>query len=111
MRISDWSSVVCSSDLRRSTEFSVPWPFPGPRHKRPTPAGLLARGSSLDARLPGIGPSGCAGRNRGGDRKSAVEGKRVSEHDDRGGRRIIKKKNHVTSMLIVVPYHKTIYKH
>src|SRR3546814_4793744 len=32
MRISDWSSDVCSSDL---TENTVPWPTPGPGQERP----------------------------------------------------------------------------
>ena len=36
------------SSLRRRE--TVPWPIPGPRQERPAPAGLLARGSSLDAR-------------------------------------------------------------
>src|SRR3546814_20310472 len=70
MRISDWSSDVCSSDL--------PF-FVGPvRRVR----GALPHPTCQ----PAVG--WCAG-----DRKSVVEGKSVSVRVDLGGRRIIKKKN------------------
>src|SRR3546814_18121016 len=74
MRISDWSSDVCSSDLVWRS---------GVRRSR--------------VRLHRLGPD----RHRGarseaspdaGDRKSVVEGKRVSVRVDLGGRRLSKKK-------------------
>src|SRR3546814_16008151 len=84
MRISDWSSDVCSSDLlqpRRSAS----------RQHAP------ARLRQLERRLRvlvgedffGRGP---ARRICGEDRKSVVSGKSVSVRVDLGGRRIIKKK-------------------
>src|SRR3546814_15042850 len=74
MRISDWSSDVCSSDL----------PGPGPEKRATSPAATGTVG-------------GLAGDEDGGageepDRKSVVEGKSVSVRVDLGGRRIIKKK-------------------
>src|SRR3546814_18687824 len=100
MRISDWSSDVCSSDLALR--------FLDPAH--------LDLGSIVLA--PGIMAEGTAGQRPGAqtpaiedpiggntrmleqigvvmkqlDRKSVVEGKRVSVRVDLGGRRIIKKK-------------------
>src|SRR3546814_15016992 len=69
MRISDWSSDVCSSDLRR--------------HR------VAGHGHRIGARWS---------RNRvrplrpRADRKSVVKGKSVSVRVDLGGRRLIKKK-------------------
>src|SRR3546814_13575950 len=104
MRISDWSSDVCSSDLT----------FVGGKH----PLSVVIEGNSSDfgfrrKRLQGAGfrieERGRAVRVRNGDapvprrkgeipdfpidRKSVVEGKRVSVRVDIGGRRIINKKN------------------
>src|SRR3546814_17572849 len=82
MRISDWSSDVCSSDLghrlcRR---------FRGRLHR-----GLGGRpGGGLGHRFGGRGLGGGFGCL--GDRKSVVEGKSVSVRVDLGGRRIIKQK-------------------
>src|SRR3546814_8993115 len=76
MRISDWSSDVCSSDLRIAK--------PRPREFRervcPPPA---SEEDQPDADHD-------AGSR---DRKSVVSGKSVSVRVDLGGRRIIKKKN------------------
>src|SRR3546814_15367022 len=101
MRISDWSSDVCSSDLARN----------GPRIKSgvtreegrteecystsqeksrwsPAPIRALGRGSRSRSPKPEpISPPRV-------DRKSVVEGKSVSVRVDLGGRRIIKKKKH-----------------
>src|SRR3546814_17255739 len=98
MRISDWSSDVCSSDLMgvrpgRSSAWTnwtscscavaeQPWRravlaadrLP-PETMRPRPSSFL-----LSAPPPAI------------DRKSVVSGKRVSDRVDLGGRRILKKK-------------------
>ena len=59
--------------LRRSTDFTVPRPSPGPRQERPTPAGLLAHGSPPRCTaFPGrsrkrVRPSGCPRRTDAGD--------------------------------------------
>src|SRR3546814_15717454 len=91
MRISDWSSDVCSSDLHRSDVL---------RRGR-THVPLLCRDGRCHARRQRrtyrLGASGrCGGRCeslRRPDRKSVVEGKSVSVRVDPGGSRIIKKKN------------------
>src|SRR3546814_10540429 len=90
MRISDWSSDVCSSDLCQ-------------------PSVIISAASSHTIRschpgfmrgLPALPAAAASRRCRGApatpapvDRKSAVEGKSVSVRVDLGGRRIIKKKN------------------
>src|SRR3546814_20602414 len=91
MRISDWSSDVCSSDLRAGAG-------------RPVQARRLHRRRTV-----------CAGRarQRAGrrhrrcppDRKSVVEGKSVSVRVDLGGRRILKKKqtNHDEEHTMHIP--------
>src|SRR3546814_16398491 len=83
MRISDWSSDVCSSDLghqrhpgRRSRRTQARH---GGRRPRPLPD---RRYRARRRRIPRIAA----------DRKSVVEGKSVSVRVDLGGRRIIKKK-------------------
>src|SRR3546814_12617382 len=108
MRISDWSSDVCSSDLRYNVHESryghmlmsicVSLCLSGascqsgtrcPRLPKLMDSSLPAFNSrliwSLDfpASLPNSGT---------GDRKSVVEGKSVAVRVDLGGRRIIKKK-------------------
>src|SRR3546814_18386216 len=103
MRISDWSSDVCSSDLCLNFE-----------HIRPPPA--CGRGQGWAATLQGATPLRVASKlatlaappaRRGDvrslsrrrpepgpdrDRKSVVEGKSVSVRVDLGGSRLIKKK-------------------
>src|SRR3546814_14898302 len=81
MRISDWSSDVCSSDLSRRRK-----PPATRRAARWTSATLLASRIRLNMLSPKKAPP------RATDRKSDVEGKRVSVRVDLGGRRIIKKK-------------------
>src|SRR3546814_14911345 len=85
MRISDWSSDVCSSDLpvlsdRRSAT------------QRPTGKRRVRRNqrrrSAWRAAASGFAPQTRAPA----DRKSVVSGKSVSERVDLGGRVIIKKK-------------------
>src|SRR3546814_2347575 len=70
MRISDWSSDVCSSDLARAEAFEAQI------------AALKDAKEQLSAQFSEIG----------GDRKSVVQGKSVSVRVDLGGRRIIKNK-------------------
>src|SRR3546814_4863663 len=81
MRISDWSSDVCSSDLDLSSGAVPP-------HRR-----------GHGCRHPALARSAARRRERRrtrhaqqGDRKSVVSGKSVSVRVDTGGRRIIKKK-------------------
>src|SRR3546814_8030240 len=83
MRISDWSSDVCSSDLAFQRI-----------GKRPVLFGQIAvemRGAEdiLRSRFAACGRM----LDIGQDRKSVVSGKRVSVSVDLGGRRILKKKN------------------
>src|SRR3546814_14099397 len=98
MRISDWSSDVCSSDLQRRLgparqaghhDLEVPAERrlparPGGR-ARPHRRGNRRRGDS--SRAPRA-----AGEGRLQDRKSVGEGKSVSVRVDVGGGRIIKTK-------------------
>src|SRR3546814_20715156 len=96
MRISDWSSDVCSSDLsnkngfarrfRRGNEGSV-----GRYHARSH--GAVALLLSDRRAFHAIARGSASGlRGTRADRKSVVEGKSVSVRVDLGGRRIIKKK-------------------
>src|SRR3546814_11409243 len=84
MRISDWSSDVCSSDLAlrrgRRTARCIWW---------------ITRGNCCTPLLPRKRRSSRVKRRRL-DRKSVVEGKSVSVRVDLGGRRIIKKKHYST---------------
>src|SRR3546814_19585249 len=91
MRISDWSSDVCSSDLRATRIRSNRLSAPAAKFKAPdTPPA-----SSLGPEKPGI----LAGLWSGRRVISHVEigrascGERVCVRVDLGGRRIIKKKN------------------
>src|SRR3546814_14229238 len=93
MRISDWSSDVCSSDLlgplcrtaRRRD---------GRLRKRPVGPARLSAILYVPRRAPGRRhrPPPLSLEPREGDRKSVVSGKSVSVRVDLGGRRSIKKK-------------------
>src|SRR3546814_16196829 len=86
MRISDWSSDVCSSDLRRAGRPQYPR-LSVARRARP------ARGHAAGARdLRHAQLAAEPGSRHRADRKSVVEGKSVSVRVTLGGRRIIKKK-------------------
>src|SRR3546814_19375239 len=102
MRISDWSSDVCSSDLHRHDALR---PLAGgdvgtERQLRHGGAGFCREAEpqgragmpvpDLD-RLDAV-PVRALARLEQEDRKSVVEGKRVSVRVELGGRRIIKKK-------------------
>src|SRR3546814_12393461 len=84
MRISDWSSDVCSSDLQQvAGQGGDPLPrhpVDGPCAERPAAARLCGEGAADEERV---------------DRKSVVQGKSVSVRVDLGGRRLIKKKTHI----------------
>src|SRR3546814_11989138 len=101
MRISDWSSDVCSSDLRlqprvptRASEPQGPCPLrlpevPGLRHLRSSNQWFLRQFSVSEN-----DPQERSRRTRQcrGDTKSGVEGKGVSVTVDLGGRRLDKHK-------------------
>src|SRR3546814_12480857 len=114
MRISDWSSDVCSSDLgvaiRRGRQQAA---RRGAKELSRTRAAALHPGGRIErSQAQGAAPAGRAhaqalrGERRHGrdrtegsvrqsdrsDRKSVAEGKSVSVSVDLGGRRIIKKK-------------------
>src|SRR3546814_13334324 len=94
MRISDWSSDVCSSDLIAIEETCR-------GHIGPEPAGKGSRRSVSARRRRAIDDPDRHPRFLGrmvravqADRKSVVEGKSVSVRVDLGVRRLIKKKTH-----------------
>src|SRR3546814_14607113 len=87
MRISDWSSDVCSSDLSRAR---------ARRRSERDAAGALHRPEgSVHRPLRRHHPRLCrrhlVSRRSARDRKSDVQGKSVSERVDLGGHRIFKK--------------------
>src|SRR3546814_13072007 len=96
MRISDWSSDVCSSDLGELGP-ALPHRDLRPRGRaegdeRPPlalPLPHRGRGGALHHRGDDT-PGDHAGRRQ--DRKSVVGGKGVSARVDLGGRRVVKKK-------------------
>src|SRR3546814_11433221 len=86
MRISDWSSDVCSSDLLAGeARYLCPSRPPGCRSP-----GLAANAPASARR--GAGEADPRRQPQSGDRKSVGQGKSVSVRVDLGGRRIIKKK-------------------
>src|SRR3546814_13240801 len=103
MRISDWSSDVCSSDLRRRASTGKPITSghsTGSTHtRRPGSEGaMLTKRKAAQAgrtKLASlVAAAGAAPLDRRSflDRKSVVSGKSVSVRVELGGRRIIKKK-------------------
>src|SRR3546814_16962200 len=86
MRISDWSSDVCSSDLT--------WARPSPPAKFVFSDEQQARMGSATDSLVSEGCVISGGRIDRRDRKWVVWGKSVSVRVDLGGRSIIKKKKH-----------------
>src|SRR3546814_19911671 len=89
MRISDWSSDVCSSDLHHGLQ----------RRAHPGEVGEAVAARSHDDGVVVMAEGGqkVAGGSHGDgeDRKSVVSGKSVSVRVDLGGRRLIKKKKHI----------------
>src|SRR3546814_12693587 len=91
MRISDWSSDVCSSDLTAQKAFFVTRCERGKQiscEERPWRCASSNQSSVAPQQLHPILSSA--------DRKSVVYGKSVSVRVDLGGRRIIKKKKMYT---------------
>src|SRR3546814_17597745 len=101
MRISDWSSDVCSSDLHRlaavrSSSWFVPCEagrFCGTPSRPPATArrGAGGGGGTAERTARGDQHRQLTPGRRAADRKSVVEGKSVSVRVDLGGRGIIKK--------------------
>src|SRR3546814_10430697 len=105
MRISDWGSDVCSSDLGSSLTYRGPRVWSDLDHMvvSPAAAAMLRRPRvnrtwdtsdhwPLEAMLRGARWGGADGSMDGEDRKSVVSGKSVSVRVALGGRRTIKKK-------------------
>src|SRR3546814_15222517 len=97
MRISDWSSDVCSSDLRvvdaldavaAETGKSVPQIATAWLLARPTVSSVIIGARNETQLRDNLGAIGWELT----DRKSVVEGKSVSVRVDLGGRRLMKKK-------------------
>src|SRR3546814_14394767 len=89
MRISDWSSDVCSSDLHEQPDFFIR----RAADRREFDPGEMASIAFAHLHAPAIdivGPVSDARQIE--DRKSGVSGKSVSVRADLGGRRIITKK-------------------
>src|SRR3546814_13613312 len=95
MRISDWSSDVCSSDLHADDDAgrwcrgTVPVGSRGVRHA----VCDLAEKRRADHHAGTIRQGSRRPRDRRRDRKSVVQGQSVTVRVDLGGRRIIKIKN------------------
>src|SRR3546814_15261956 len=114
MRISDWSSDVCSSDLIRLQVAVLVGRDPGDVELDPAAlwqGGVLRDGQRAALRLhpgrahlrrQGAGPEGDIAEHAR-DRKSVVEGKSVSVRVVLGGRRNIKKKTQPTSLQHKIP--------
>src|SRR3546814_18769320 len=97
MRISDWSSDVCSSDLASGNDPRSPRNATIPRRRADAARVRNTRPRSWSGcARTGAGAAGIAAKarpaSRREDRKSVVEGKSGSVRVDLGGRRIIKKK-------------------
>src|SRR3546814_11183096 len=94
MRISDWSSDVCSSDLHHAAQVAQQFARKLLRHEH-----LLARAqlrvgrqrAQVERQRGELVPGHVVQFARHADRKRVVEGKSVSVRVDIGGRRIIKK--------------------
>src|SRR3546814_11255726 len=103
MRISGWSSDVCSSDLQARREPVRIEAAPAPvtkseRARLETPIPLFA-GAAAPGELPPLSLLDEAPEAR----ESVLSGKSVSVRVDPGGRRISKKQRHITEQ---IPYEK-----
>src|SRR3546814_21023197 len=100
MRISDWSSDVCSSDLARQAEDAAQPETTDASDERPNRRRAPRRAAAPSPQLELTPPENAEEeapkprrrtRRAQGDRKSVVEGKSVSVRVDLGGGRIVKK--------------------
>src|SRR3546814_14220520 len=98
MRISDWSSDVCSSDLARAQHDlrrrtgPVPSRLPGELKEAGPVTATDSRIAVIGAGIVGVACARALQRDGREDRKSVVSGKSVSVRVDLGGRLIITKK-------------------
>src|SRR3546814_11978200 len=94
MRISDWSSDVCSSDLPVALDQMINGAFTAKLAFEQAELVKNERfaGKSRMKRQKIVNRPRCAVEAGEGDRKSVVEGKSVSVRVDLGGGRLIKKK-------------------
>src|SRR3546814_11176370 len=99
MRISDWSSDVCSSDLRLDPIFDALAPGPGEIPRTPHRDG---RDMRAERGYIHAGPSGARSEER-------RVGKEVSVRVDLGGRRIIKKKRNKAGTQITIYKMNNVY--
>src|SRR3546814_12524313 len=101
MRISDWSSDVCSSDLIEPPDQPHQQRIVGHLPCAPHPRA----GGRVEAEAPGVDAVGDHHQPVGGiDRKSVVKGQSVSVSVDLGGRRILQKKTTITTRTKSVKY-------
>src|SRR3546814_16808417 len=100
MRISDWSSDVCSSDLPPNDTLLSGAGQAGARAS--ALAGLEARVGLVDDVDPALATDHAAIPMAGLDRKSVVEGKRVSVRVDLGGRRTMNNKKHMRDDVVEI---------
>src|SRR3546814_15757537 len=104
MRISDWSSDVCSSDLTMVNAVtnldSAPdvMLFGDSMTQQGVDPEVLGKELAKEAGSEVVAFNGASSRARWGDRKSVVEGQSVSVRVDLGGRRIIKNKRERQTM-------------
>src|SRR3546814_17340206 len=107
MRISDWSSDVCSSDLERASTAALAVTAIRSRSMSSTSlmlhqAALTGMFTICSVESSLISSSSRAKRtaitHTGEDRKSVVQGKSVSVRVDLGGRRSMKKKTKINKM-------------
>src|SRR3546814_17866835 len=96
MRISDWSSDVCSSDLHGAARPDARWFRTAYRHQSSRPV-------CIDRPVVRRAVRGAASPR--GDRKSVVWGKSVSVRLDLGGRRFMKKKKQPHMLIKHYLYH------
>src|SRR3546814_16649269 len=94
MRISDWSSDVCSSDLILADELADGYLAMrlADAQTGPSALSLAPPAYPMDAVRGGVEATVTVTVDVNADRKSVVEGRSVSVRVDLGGRRIIKKK-------------------
>src|SRR3546814_17477476 len=97
MRISDWSSDVCSSDLVVVSASIDRTELEKRRGRRLPVSGCQQPGCPFDRRCHLCQPTDAGICVAKGDRKSVVQGKRVSVGVDLGGSRIITNKKTETS--------------